>query len=44
VKLLVRIETKQAEAIEGAKTLKDEKLADYMHSHEFKTIMPSSWK
>jgi branched-chain amino acid transport system substrate-binding protein len=27
------------EAIEGAKTLKDEKLADYMHSHEFKTIM-----
>ena len=27
------------EAIEGAKTLNDEKLADYMHSHEFKTIM-----
>ena len=27
------------EAIEGAQTLKDEKLADYMHSHEFKTIM-----
>src|SRR6516165_6806746 len=27
------------EAIEGAKTLNDEKLADYMHSYEFKTIM-----
>ena len=27
------------EAIEGAKTLNDQKLADYMHSHEFKTIM-----
>ena len=30
------------EAIEGAKTLKDEKLADDMHSHEFKTIMVTS--
>ena len=27
------------EAVEGAKTLNDEKLAAYMHSHEFKTIM-----
>ena len=27
------------QAIEGAKTLNDEKLAEYMHSHEFKTIM-----
>jgi branched-chain amino acid transport system substrate-binding protein len=27
------------EAIEGAKTLNDEKLAEYLHSHEFKTIM-----
>jgi branched-chain amino acid transport system substrate-binding protein len=27
------------EAIEGAKTLNDEKLAEYMHGHEFKTIM-----
>ena len=27
------------EAIEGAKTLNDEKLADYLHSHDFKTIM-----
>ncbi len=27
------------EAVEGAKTLNDDKLADYMHSHEFKTIM-----
>jgi branched-chain amino acid transport system substrate-binding protein len=27
------------EAIDGAKTLNDEKLAEYMHSHEFKTIM-----
>jgi len=27
------------EAVEGAKTLNQEKLAEYMHSHEFKTIM-----
>ena len=27
------------QAIEGAKTLNDEKLAEYMHRHEFKTIM-----
>jgi len=27
------------EAVEGAKTLNDEKLAAYMHSHDFKTIM-----
>ena len=27
------------EAVEGAKTLNDEKLAAFMHSHEFKTIM-----
>jgi branched-chain amino acid transport system substrate-binding protein len=27
------------EAIAGAKTLDDEKLADYLHGHEFKTIM-----
>jgi branched-chain amino acid transport system substrate-binding protein len=27
------------EAIEGAKSIKDEQLADYLRSHEFKTIM-----
>ena len=27
------------QAIEGAKTLNDEKLAEYLHRHEFKTIM-----
>ena len=27
------------EAVEGAKTFNDEKLADYMHSHDFTTIM-----
>jgi branched-chain amino acid transport system substrate-binding protein len=32
------------EAVEGAKTLNDEKLAEYMHSHEFSTIMADSIK
>ena len=27
------------EAVEGAKSTNDDKLADYMHGHEFKTIM-----
>ena len=27
------------EAIEGAKSINDDKLADYLHNHEFKTIM-----
>ena len=27
------------EAVEGAKSINDDKLADYLHSHEFKTIM-----
>ena len=27
------------EAVEGAKSVNDDKLADYLHSHEFKTIM-----
>ena len=27
------------EAVEGAKSTNDDKLADYLHSHEFKTIM-----
>ncbi len=28
-----------AQAVEGTKSLNDDKLAEYMHSHEFKTIM-----
>jgi branched-chain amino acid transport system substrate-binding protein len=32
------------EAVEGAKTLDDAKLADYMHSHEFTTIMADKIK
>jgi branched-chain amino acid transport system substrate-binding protein len=32
------------EAVEGAKTLDDAKLADYMHSHSFSTIMTDNFK
>jgi len=32
------------EAVEGAKTLDDGKLADYMHSHSFSTIMTDNFK
>jgi branched-chain amino acid transport system substrate-binding protein len=31
-------------AVEGAKTLDDAKLADYMHSHSFSTIMTDNFK
>ena len=30
-----------AQAVEGAKSINDDKLADYLRSHEFKTIMPT---
>ena len=32
------------EAVEGAKTLNDDKLADYMHSHSFSTIMTDNFQ
>ena len=32
------------QAVEGTKSINDDKLADYMRSHEFKTIMASGIK
>ena len=32
------------EAVEGAKTLNDDKLAEYMHSHSFSTIMTDNFQ